>query len=60
VHCALGFSRSAGVLAAYLLESSAAHSFEEAESMLRMVRPRILLSRGWKALLEQRAKVSST
>src|SRR5258707_4411606 len=35
VHCAFGFSRSSGVLAAYLLESSTASTAEEAIDMIR-------------------------
>jgi protein-tyrosine phosphatase/membrane-associated phospholipid phosphatase len=53
VHCALGFSRSAGVLAAYLLESSAASTAEEAIEMIRRVRPQIVVTPQWTTLLRQ-------
>jgi protein-tyrosine phosphatase len=53
VHCALGFSRSAGVLAAYLLESSAASTAEEAIEMIRRVRPQIVITPQWTRLLRQ-------
>jgi membrane-associated phospholipid phosphatase len=53
VHCALGFSRSAGVLAAYLLDSSAASTAEEAIEMIRRVRPQIVVTPQWTKLLRQ-------
>jgi len=53
VHCALGFSRSAGVLAAYLLDSSAASTAEEAIEMIRRVRPQIVITPQWIKLLRQ-------
>jgi len=53
VHCALGFSRSAGVLAAYLLESSAASTAEEAIEMIRRIRPQIVVTPQWTSLLRQ-------
>jgi membrane-associated phospholipid phosphatase len=53
VHCALGFSRSAGVLAAYLLESSAASTAEEAIEMIRRVRPQIVITPQWTRLLRK-------
>jgi protein-tyrosine phosphatase/membrane-associated phospholipid phosphatase len=53
VHCALGFSRSAGVLAAYLLESSAASTAEEAIEMIRRVRPQIVVTPQWTSLLRR-------
>lgn len=54
VHCALGFSRSAGILAAYLLESKIARSSQEAEAMVRKARPQAIISPGWAALLRGR------
>jgi len=53
VHCALGFSRSAGVLAAYLLESCAASTAEESIEMIRRVRPQIVITPQWIRLLRQ-------
>jgi protein-tyrosine phosphatase/membrane-associated phospholipid phosphatase len=43
VHCKIGYSRSAGAIAAYLLSSDRAASVDEALSMLRAVRPSIVV-----------------
>ncbi len=51
VHCALGFSRSAGVVAAYLLESSRASTVEEAVEAVRKVRPQVVITSSWLRLL---------
>lgn len=51
VHCALGVSRSAGVVAAYLLESSRAATAEQAVEAVRKVRPKIVVTPGWMRLL---------
>jgi hypothetical protein len=52
VHCALGVSRSAGVVAAYLMESGAAATADEAIGMARKVRPRVVMTPGWLRLLK--------
>jgi protein-tyrosine phosphatase len=57
VHCALGFSRSTGVVAAYLLESSLASTAEEAVALIRKVRPQIVVTSGWMRLLRARMPV---
>lgn len=44
VHCAIGYGRSATVLAAYLLQSGHARTPEEAVAHLRRLRPRVRLS----------------
>lgn len=41
--CALGYSRSAAVVATWLIAGGQAGSVEEAVAMLRAVRPRIVL-----------------
>jgi protein-tyrosine phosphatase len=51
VHCALGYSRAAGFCAAYLLVSGMATSPEEAVRKVRAVRPQVVLSPEWMALL---------
>jgi protein-tyrosine phosphatase len=51
VHCALGYSRSAGVVAAYLLESSLASTAVEAAESVRKIRPRIVVTSEWMRLL---------
>jgi hypothetical protein len=43
VHCKAGYSRSAAVVAAYLLRSGAASTAEDAVARLRAVRPRIII-----------------
>jgi protein-tyrosine phosphatase len=43
VCCALGYSRSAAAVVAWLLHTQRAHSFEEAVAIVRKARPRIVL-----------------
>jgi protein-tyrosine phosphatase/membrane-associated phospholipid phosphatase len=43
VHCKIGYSRSAGAVAAYLLSSGRASSVDEALSLLRNARPSIVI-----------------
>lgn len=43
VHCKIGYSRTAAVVACYLLASGKAHSPEEAMALLRTVRPSIVI-----------------
>jgi len=43
VHCKIGYSRSAAVVGAYLLESGAASSADEAIARLRAVRPTLVV-----------------
>ena len=51
VHCALGYSRSAGVVAAYLIESSLVSTADEAVEAIRKIRPRIVVTLEWMRLL---------
>ena len=44
VHCALGFSRSAAAIAAWLLHSGRAHSVDEALACIQRVRPKVVLT----------------
>lgn len=44
VHCALGFSRSAAAVAAWLLHSGRATSVDEALAQVRRVRPKVVLT----------------
>jgi len=53
VHCALGYSRSAAVIAAYLLAEGHAHSIPAAEHIIRRARPQIVLSSQQRMALEQ-------
>lgn len=43
VHCKIGYSRSAAVVGAYLLQSGAVHSADEAMARLRAVRPSLII-----------------
>jgi protein-tyrosine phosphatase len=43
VHCKIGYSRSAAVVGAYLLESGMAASAEDAMARLRAVRPSVVI-----------------
>jgi len=45
IHCALGYSRSACIVAAWLLETGAAESPEQAVELLRRSRPQLVLRR---------------
>lgn len=53
VHCTFGYSRSAGVTAAYLLYKRLAPSAEKAAQYLTLRRAQVCLSRNWIRLLEQ-------
>jgi hypothetical protein len=53
VHCTFGYSRSAGVVAAYLLYKGIAISAEDARHQLQNRRPQVVLSSGWMALLDE-------
>ena len=52
VHCALGYSRSALVVAAWLLQRKLAATPQQAVDMVRTVRPQITLSAAHLSLLE--------
>jgi protein-tyrosine phosphatase len=52
VHCALGYARSAEVIAACLIAERHAHSVQEAEQMIRRSRPQIVLSSRSRQTLE--------
>ncbi len=51
VHCALGYSRSAGIIAAYLLDSGIATTPEDAIAKIQRARPQIVLRWSWVELL---------
>lgn len=53
VHCTFGYSRSAGVVAAWMLKNGLASSPVDAVQQLRARRPQVALSRGWMQLLEE-------
>jgi hypothetical protein len=53
VHGALGYSRSVGVVSAYLLAAGAATQVEEAVARVRAVAPQTLLDAGWMERLHQ-------
>ncbi|RSZ57429.1 serine/threonine protein phosphatase [Massilia atriviolacea] len=55
VHCALGYSRSALVIAAWLLRRGLAADAAQALSILRRARPQVALNQAQLALLETRA-----
>ena len=46
VHCKIGYSRSAAVVAAWLVTSGAARTADEALAMIRRVRPQIVIRPG--------------
>lgn len=53
VHCKIGYSRSAAVLGAWLLDAGIANTAEEAVARLRAVRPSLVVrSEAWQALRE--------
>jgi hypothetical protein len=53
VHCALGYSRSAGIAAAYVLATGGAETPEDAVAKIRAVRPQIVLRQDWMELLRE-------
>jgi predicted protein tyrosine phosphatase len=53
VHCALGHSRSAGTVAAYLLAAGLAADAESAVARIRAARPRIVIGKRWMARLQE-------
>ncbi len=53
VHCALGHSRSAGTVAAYLLAARLAADAESAVAHIRAARPRIVIGKRWMARLQE-------
>ena len=59
VHCALGYSRSAVVLAAWLLHTHRAATPAQAEAQLRAARPQVLLTAGHRAALAAFARAAT-
>lgn len=55
VHCALGYSRSALVIGAWLLRRGLAADTAQALAILRRARPQVVLNQGQLALLEAQA-----
>jgi protein-tyrosine phosphatase len=53
VCCALGYSRSAAALAAWLLDSGQAQSVSDAIGRIRLVRPRIVLDAAARNAIER-------
>jgi len=53
IHCALGYSRSVCIAAAYLLQTGQAASPEAAVEMLSRARPQLVLRRDTMAILQQ-------
>lgn len=51
VHCAFGISRSASLVAAWLLSRRKVHTLEEAMEILRSVRPKVSPNMGFVAML---------
>lgn len=60
VHCALGLSRSALVVAAWLLRTGKAQTAEEAVAMLRACRQQIVIKPGQLEVLQQWQKTVTT
>ncbi len=60
IHCAFGYSRSAGVAAAYMLRIRWVASATQAARDLKARRPQVSLSRRWLALLHQYAATVPT
>jgi protein-tyrosine phosphatase len=56
VHCAAGHGRSASVVAALLLRKGLARDVDEAEAMMRHVRPGVALSRSQRRAVERFAE----
>ncbi|MCH2547735.1 MAG: phosphatase PAP2/dual specificity phosphatase family protein [Alphaproteobacteria bacterium] len=52
VHCALGYSRSAAVVVAWLLKSGAAQTVDEAVEQLRNIHPKLVLNAASLAVLQ--------
>lgn len=53
VHCKIGYSRSAAVVGAWLLDTGTAHSPEEAVALMRAGRPSLVVrSEAWESLRE--------
>jgi len=52
VCCALGFSRSAAAVIAWLDRYGAAGGVAQAENAVRLARPQIVLRRAWRVSLE--------
>lgn len=59
VHCKAGYSRSAAIVGAYLLRAGHAKSAADAMTMLRAVRPRIVIRREARAAIESFAARSA-
>lgn len=54
VHCKIGYSRSAAIVAAYLLEAGIAKTIDEAISRIREVRPSLIVREEVMEMLEHR------
>ena len=60
VHCALGYSRSALAVAAWLLHRGLVHTAEEAVERIRAARPQIVMPPAYIALLETYVRTRSS